>query len=357
MLNALKKPPRRKPSEALIGTNSLDQKIGQAFLLGFFMTLGEDTVPAFNLKLHLMRSGGTDVIARGNACFKLKRLFVNVFFNEVAKALQFFKRQLSQVTAAAACKLHNRAHDIVRFTEGQTLLREVVGKVGGRGIAGLSGFLHFFTIGGDARHHFNESAKRVLDRVEYRGQSVDIPNWTILSTVIDAFASGSCLVIRYTSLRDEVSERTIEPGRLICYNNTWYVVAYDYKRDDIRTFHLSRIQEARVTGKRMVHDVSGLKDGYGIFLSDHLEEYRIRFTGAAARIVSTQVWSDDQRQERQADGSLILALKSSSLEELVPAVLSFGSEAQPLSPQSFVDEYRRRLRALFERECLTAGTD
>lgn len=199
--------------------------------------------------------------------------------------------------------------------------------------------------------------KRVLDRVEYRGQSVDIPNWTILSTVIDAFASGSCLVIRYTSLRDEVSERTIEPGRLICYNNTWYVVAYDYKRDDIRTFHLSRIQEARVTGKRMVHDVSGLKDGYGIFLSDHLEEYRIRFTGAAARIVSTQVWSDDQRQERQADGSLILALKSSSLEELVPAVLSFGSEAQPLSPQSFVDEYRRRLRALFERECLTVGTD
>ena len=72
------------------------------------MTLGEDTVPAFNLKLHLMRSGGTDVIARGNACFKLKRLFVNVFFNEVAKALQFFKRQLSQVTAAAACFISSR---------------------------------------------------------------------------------------------------------------------------------------------------------------------------------------------------------------------------------------------------------
>lgn len=199
----------------------------------------------------------------------------------------------------------------------------------------------------------SDEVRRVLDRVEYRGQSVDVPRWDILSTVIDAFAENCCMEIEYTSLKDEVSSRMIEPRRLINYNNTWYVVAYDYKRDAARTFHLSRIRTARTVQRKMEHEIQLCDSGYGIYLADTVTEYRIRFTGNAARIVSTQVWSDDQRMEEQSDGSLILTVKSSSLEELVPATLSYGAEAQPLSPQSFVDEYRKRVKELFVREGLS----
>ena len=99
----------------------------------------------------------------------------------------------------------------------------------------------------------------------------------------------------------------------------------------------------------MEHDIQVSGKGYGIFLSDQLTEYRIRFTGNAARIVSTQVWSDEQRLAWQDDGSIVMSLKSSSIEELVPAVLSFADEAEPLSPPSFVEAYRNQVRRMVER--------
>lgn len=195
----------------------------------------------------------------------------------------------------------------------------------------------------------SDQVRRVLDRIEYRGQHFDIPDWSILSTVIDAFASNRCLEISYENREGQLSHRTIEPRRLISYNNTWYVLAYDHKRQSARTFHLSRIHSASTTDKAMEHDIQVSGKGYGIFLSDQLTEYRIRFTGNAARIVSTQVWSDEQRLAWQDDGSIVMSLKSSSIEELVPAVLSFADEAEPLSPPSFVEAYRNQVRRMVER--------
>ena len=194
-----------------------------------------------------------------------------------------------------------------------------------------------------------DSVRRVLDRVEYRGTSIDVPDWNIVSTLIDAFAGNLCVEIEYTSLKSETSCRMIEPKRLINYNNSWYVAAYDYKRDDARTFHLSRIKKAVLAREKASHDIKLSEDGYGIYISDKLTEYRIKFTGNAARIVSTQVWSPSQRLETQDDGSLVMTIKSSSVEELVPAVLGFADEAEPLVPPSFVDEYRKRLSRMAEK--------
>ena len=199
----------------------------------------------------------------------------------------------------------------------------------------------------------SDDVRRVLDRVEYRSQNIDVPDWETLSTIIDAFCENTCVEIEYSSLKDEISERKIEPRKLINYNNTWYVIAYDHRREDVRTFHLSRILSARTTGEPMTHDIQISDSGYGIYLTGSLAEYRIRFTGNAARIVSTQVWSSDQKMEYPGDGSLLLTVKSSSIEELVPAVLSFGDEAEPVSPKSFVDSYKAKVRALAFREGLS----
>ena len=84
-------------------------------------------------------------------------------------------------------------------------------------------------------------------------------------------------------------------------------------------------------------------------LAGFLAAYLIKFTGNASRIVSTQVWSPSQRLETQDDGSIVMTIKSSSVEELVPAVLGFADEAEPLAPPSFVDEYRKRLSRMAEK--------
>ena len=98
-----------------------------------------------------------------------------------------------------------------------------------------------------------------------------------------------------------------------------------------------------LTDRKTEHTSQKIGEGYGIYLSDRLTEYRIRFTGSAARIVSTQIWSDSQKLERAEDGSVM------SLEELVPAVLSFADEAEPLSPPSFVEAYDEKIRRIIKK--------
>ena len=163
----------------------------------------------------------------------------------------------------------------------------------------------------------SDDVRRVLDRIEYRSQSIEVPDWNVLSTLIDA--------------------------------TSWYVVAYDHRRQTTRTFHLSRIVSIVLSKEPMSHAIEVSDKGYGIYLSGPLVQYTIRFTGNAARIVSTQTWSEDQKLVWQDDGSLLMTVSSASVDELVPSVLAYGHEAEPVSPRSFVDAYRKRVDLLLEK--------
>ena len=153
----------------------------------------------------------------------------------------------------------------------------------------------------------------------------------------------------YRNLSGEESNRRIEPGKLVNYGTSWYVVAYDHRRQTTRTFHLSRIVSIVLSKEPMSHAIEVSDKGYGIYLSGPLVPYTIRFTGNAARIVSTQTWSEDQKLVWQDDGSLLMTVSSASVDELVPSVLAYGHEAEPVSPRSFVDAYRKRVDLLLEK--------
>lgn len=195
----------------------------------------------------------------------------------------------------------------------------------------------------------SDDVRRVLDRIEYRSQSIEVPDWNVLSTLIDAFARNLCVDMVYRNLSGEESRRRIEPGKLVNYGTSWYVVAYDHRRQTTRTFHLSRIVSIVLSKEPMSHAIEVSDKGYGIYLSGPLVPYTIRFTGNAARIVSTQTWSEDQKLVWQDDGSLLLTVSSASVDELVPSVLAYGHEAEPVSPRSFVDAYMKRVDLLLEK--------
>ena len=195
----------------------------------------------------------------------------------------------------------------------------------------------------------SDDVRRVLDRIEYRSQSIEVPDWNVLSTLIDAFARNLCVDMAYRNLSGEESNRRIEPGKLVNYGTSWYVVAYDHRRQTTRTFHLSRIVSIVLSKEPMSHAIEVSDKGYGIYLSGPLVQYTIRFTGNAARIVSTQTWSEDQKLVWQDDGALLMTVSSASVDELVPSVLAYGYEAEPVSPRSFVDAYRKRVDLLLEK--------
>ena len=54
----------------------------------------------------------------------------------------------------------------------------------------------------------------------------------------------------YAAQRGEVTERRVEPYRLVATGRRWYLLAWDVDRDDWRTFRLDRISEVEARGWR-----------------------------------------------------------------------------------------------------------
>ena len=57
----------------------------------------------------------------------------------------------------------------------------------------------------------------------------------------------------YTDASENVSDRLVEPFRLVFTRRSWYLVAYDMNREDWRTFRVDRMSELRLTGARFSH--------------------------------------------------------------------------------------------------------
>jgi predicted DNA-binding transcriptional regulator YafY len=61
---------------------------------------------------------------------------------------------------------------------------------------------------------------------------------------------GERVGFTYTDGSERVSERRVEPHRLVSLGRRWYLVGYDLDRDDWRTYRVDRVAEIGLTGHR-----------------------------------------------------------------------------------------------------------
>src|SRR5262245_36138882 len=69
-------------------------------------------------------------------------------------------------------------------------------------------------------------------------------------TLAQACRAGDRLRLGYTDRQGRVSERRVDPYRLVRYGPRWYLVARDVERSDWRTFRLDRVSTAVAAGGR-----------------------------------------------------------------------------------------------------------
>ncbi|MCP3805120.1 WYL domain-containing protein [Allokutzneria sp. A3M-2-11 16] len=72
----------------------------------------------------------------------------------------------------------------------------------------------------------------------------------ILVTLTAACRDGERLRFRYQGHGGEPSARLVEPYQLVNWGRRWYLVAWDAKREDWRTFRVDRLTEPFATGAR-----------------------------------------------------------------------------------------------------------
>jgi len=73
---------------------------------------------------------------------------------------------------------------------------------------------------------------------------------TVLTTLAQACRDDERLRFGYTAADGRVSDRHVEPHRLVSLGRRWYLVAYDVERADWRSFRLDRLQRPAGTGAR-----------------------------------------------------------------------------------------------------------
>ena len=185
----------------------------------------------------------------------------------------------------------------------------------------------------------------VTDTLSTNGPTVD-PG--CLTTVAGACRDSQRLRFLYRARDAAETRREVEPHRLVTLGRRWYLVAWDTRREDWRTFRVDRISEPQSTGVRFSPRELPMADAAAYVqqnLRGAIYRYRARVTlHAPARAFTGRKW---MQGEVTATGAETCELKTSDdhLDWLAMRIAMIGVAFEVHEPPELVD----RIRALGER--------
>jgi len=185
----------------------------------------------------------------------------------------------------------------------------------------------------------------IEEAYSFRMTSKAVQDIEIFKKIADASINKKQIEIAYyTAYRDSSNTRIIDPYQLVNLNGDWYLFAFCHSRNEVRTFLISRIKNAKTTGnvfeKNIAFDIKDqLGFSFGIYTGKEKYTVKLKFDDLAARYIREKVWHHSQSLSEKADGSLILTLRLNSLVEIRWWILSWGDHVEVVSPV----ELRRNL--------------
>ncbi|MGB9376699.1 MAG: YafY family protein [Mycobacteriales bacterium] len=144
----------------------------------------------------------------------------------------------------------------------------------------------------------------------------------------------------YTAGRDETSERTVDPMRLVLVEGRSYLEAWCRRAEGVRLFRLDRIDAWRVLDEPadLPHHVVPLDVRGGVFRPAPDHELVILRLGRPARWVADFYPTESVTEE--ADGSLLVNLRAADRSWVRRLVLGLGASVSVVEPESLADEVR-----------------
>jgi predicted DNA-binding transcriptional regulator YafY len=130
------------------------------------------------------------------------------------------------------------------------------------------------------------------------------------------------------------------------------LVGYCHLREGLRTFALDRVKWLRVQDELRFRYPSDfdlqahLARGWQLGGEGEIEEVVVRFDPKRAAWISGSQWHPTQKIEHRPDGSILFRVTISGNEEMLYWILSFGGDAEVLSPQTLRDTVAAEARAM-----------
>ena len=190
-------------------------------------------------------------------------------------------------------------------------------------------------------HNFLQGLSKSF-RVGFAGKKDYNKHRATVDLIQKALIERTTVAIQYASSKGEVTSRKIDPYHVWFMGGTIYIVARCHHRGEVRLFVLDRIEKAKLTADTFEIPSDFCMDEFtkGRFrvMDGDPVEIRIRFTKNLAQYVKERIWHPTQSISDESDGSIVLTMTVEGMAEVKSWVLSFGANAEVLSPKKFRTE-------------------
>ncbi len=158
-------------------------------------------------------------------------------------------------------------------------------------------------------------------------------------------------VIRFTYYNSEltITEQTVEPLKLLFKSHSWYLIAFSRRREEIRTYKLSRIRNLQITDQlfdRTLPADFSLTPAYQ-------EEYNIPlFKLRFSEKIAYKVYDEFQEEyiKKLEDGTLEVTFRYQLSDWTFLYLLSFGEYVEiiePVEARMLLKEKAQKILALY----------
>lgn len=183
------------------------------------------------------------------------------------------------------------------------------------------------------------TSKTIFERY---GSSVD----TLFDAVIH---KKVCNISYHTAHSGEKSTRLIEPLKIWFANNALYLVAFDRKSNEQRTFAVARIETCEIAPdeefKQMDFDFQEFQEGTFRVWRGEAEEISLIFGSSVSTFIQESIWHESQSSEVLSNGDIRLKMKVAITPELEGWVLSWGEKVMVEGPHKLRENIIDRLGA------------
>lgn len=161
----------------------------------------------------------------------------------------------------------------------------------------------------------------------------------------EAMQRGVALSIRYHRPGGPPEDpRTVRPYGFVLAGRDWMMLAEDQGDGVVKTFYLARVESATLTQVRYAIPKSFdanvfFRDTFGLFVGGGRPfRFRVRFSREVSDEIREQHWHPDQKIETTREGEVILELPARSIQEARRFVLTYGTDAEALSPPELIED-------------------
>ena len=160
-------------------------------------------------------------------------------------------------------------------------------------------------------------------------------------------------IVYYTMSRKKESRRKVDPYKVWFFNGTFYLIGFCHKRKEVRIFALDRIKMLHLTNETFeVPEDFSLEDfvgpSFGVFQGEPVK-VKVWFAPHVAGYIKEKIWHESQQIEEQDDGSVIFEAEVAGTDEIKFWVMSWGSHALVLEPDSLREEIRIETESMLDR--------